>query len=870
MKKIMMLCLSVLISPVFGAEPAPELRLFVYPDVLEYAINKHFSVMDRDRAAQEYENRMNQSDGTVTKDDIRAVCKAGRIDDTECNEFQKDITTYFYDVCEKNASKGKSDCIKDFWAAIHGSWVRLPEAIGIAKEYASVKNKEKIVCSTNVRNVNPPAQASYVKCTSVDGTHFYTFKYNSTSEKDDKNIISGTLRAVGKIHDVEFNKPVWSLGTIATEADENFSYDTSDPKKCSEINKSLAKFGFSSRMWDKPNDIYGPICVVDVFQSGQLRTAHGINNKVFEGVQYAYDADLEKYIKQYVQHHMNSSGQKLSSFSCDYSTRLSKTNPLNERVIGGKTDRDEYLTCYVNEKPVDFVFDDLSESSGRKRDSGLAQMTCATLGGRYQGKECRGFDEAKCREMSAKIPGGTRWNAKAEVCILNDAAKAQNISDAAWLVGDVVVTAGLIYISGGSYVLVLVGGAGAAVVDLAFVAYDQLLTMNPTHRARQFAEDAKKCNIPVDAKSCTSDQVSCAKNVVNKHFSRLDEILDQLNDEQVKAAGDIAASLTDCLSDKELVEALTTSTPMLEDKILNAGGILLMGMAVFCAPENTVNNLVARSPRFAQVFSRCQVINRVSDMLGGVMYKRIYVDNLSTEQIKYMVSELRRSGAVVSSNVEQGTYRRFIGVADRDIFGPWPSGNNWVMRLFSNTSGRVGMDLANYLSKSGIKPYRVDDFFGVEYRTGKQCRTGLKFHVSVRTNDLEKTAFIVDDLVKRTGVADIWKVALDGMSGDQIGKEFTIYVSSNGYNQSRIQSFLNELESQLRRNNIVPNAFGSSITSGDRAVPGSNYINYRYDRVNSYGVPDGVYHGRNKYGYYEFFAPNAQYGGDIMNGIWVQ
>ena len=863
MIRVFVLAIFMFIMPTFAAE-MPVRRIFVYPDVLEYAINKHFSVMDRDRVAQEWENRMD-SNGMVTPDDIRAVCKAGRIGDAECNAFQKDVMTYFYNVCEKNADKGKSDCINDFWAAVWGTWVRLPEAIGISKEYALLKNNEKIVCSPSPKNVNPPAQASYVKCTSVDGTHFYTFKDNSTSEKDDKNIISGTLRAVGKIHDVEFNKPVWSLGTIATESDENFSYDTSDPKKCSEINKSLAKFGFSSRMWDKPNDIYGPICVVDVFQSGQLRTAYGINNKVFEGVQYAYDADLEKYIKQYVQHHMNSSGQKLSSFSCDYSTRLSRTNPLNERVIGGKTDRDEYLTCYVNEQPVDFVFDDLSESRGRKRDSGLAQMTCATLGGRYQGKECRGFDEAKCREISAKIPGGTRWNATAEVCILNDAAKAQNISDAAWLVGDVVVAAGLIYISGGSYVLVLIGAAGAAAADLAFVAYDQLLAMNPTHRARQFAEDAKKCNIPVDAKSCTSTQVSCAKNVINKHFSRLDEILDQLNDKQVEAVGDIAVSLTDCLSDRELSDALTTSTPMLEDKILNAGGILLMAAAVFCAPENAVNNLVARSPKFARIFSRCRMVERTSSTLNGARYMRIYADNLDMHDIELVVDGLRSRGTRVSSNMTEDG-RRFIAVADRDIFGPWNNiPSNW---LFGGASrrGSIGMDLHDVLIRSGIRPYSVQrGFFQVNLRSGRQCMTGLKFHVSVRPDDLERATFIVNDLVARTNVADIWKVGLNGMGGSQLGKDFTIYVSQSGYDQRAIQNFLNELESQLRRSSIGNNGFGSHVVSGDRAVPGSNYINYRYDRTNSRGIPDGVYNDS-----YQFVAPNAQYAGDIMNGIWVQ
>ena len=181
--------------------------------------------------------------------------------------------------------------------------------------------------------------------------------------------------------------------------------------------------------------------------------------------------------------------------------------------------------------------------------------------------------------------------------------------------------------------------------------------------------------------------------------------------------------------------------------------------------------------------------------------------------------------------------------------------------------GLLGWDLRQKLKQYGLRSsrYASDSFFEVHIRSGQQCATGLKFHVSVNTEDLETASLIVDDIVKRTDVADIWKVETTGMVGSQKGKDFTIYVSQNGYDADKIQGFLNELETTLKERNIRSNGFGSNVASGDKSIPGSNYINYRYDRTNKFGIPDGKYNGS-----YDFVAPNAEYGGDIMKGIGIR
>ena len=180
--------------------------------------------------------------------------------------------------------------------------------------------------------------------------------------------------------------------------------------------------------------------------------------------------------------------------------------------------------------------------------------------------------------------------------------------------------------------------------------------------------------------------------------------------------------------------------------------------------------------------------------------------------------------------------------------------------------GKTGWDLRQSLKEHGIisNRYASDAFHEIHIRSGDQCVSGLKFHVSVNVEDLENASYIVDDLVRRTDVADIWKVYSDGMTGTQKGKDFTIYVSQNGYNSDKIQGFLQELENELKARNIRPNGYGNNIVTGDKPVSGSNYMYYRYDRINASGIPDGEYNSS-----YNFIAPNAQYGGDIMNGIKV-
>lgn len=194
---------------------------------------------------------------------------------------------------------------------------------------------------------------------------------------------------------------------------------------------------------------------------------------------------------------------------------------------------------------------------------------------------------------------------------------------------------------------------------------------------------------------------------------------------------------------------------------------------------------------------------------------------------------------------------------------------NHIDDIASAAQGKKGQQLVDVLksraTNTGARIARADADGFIEFHYGEaQCATGLKFHVSVQQGDLERASLIVDDLVRNGDVADMWKVYASGMGGSQLGKDFTIYVSPQGYNQAKIQKFVTDLENALRNNNIKSNGFGANILSGDKKIAGSNYINYRYDRIDNLGRAQSGYNGA-----YNFVAPNAQYGGDIMNGIKV-
>ena len=622
MKRILIALFMIFVcGQTFAAGPiVSQAPIFVFADVLEYAIKKNFSVMDYDAVTQEWEKRMS-ADGTVTATDIEVVCKIGRLDKNACTKFRDDLMTYFYPICEKSATKGKSNCVDDFWATIHGTWVRLSEAIGIAQEYAQLKNKETVVCSPKTRQVNPPARASYLKCTSVDGGHYYEFKFNSTTETNDRDIISGTLRAVGKMHNIEFQNSDCTLERIASDSSCALAYKTSDIGQCEKINKSLKRFGYSSKIIT--TEKFGKRCEVFGITGGN-RSAYGIDNTVFQDVQYVAGPEVENRIKAYVQKELSQQNIKLEKFSCDKTTKHDYTNVALDGLI---KEHNEILTCYVNGSPIDFLFADLSESGKRAKEAGLSKMACAQIGGKIDGRDCRGLDEMECAKVSHKIPGGTTWDEKAKVCILNNPDIEKRVNDRIQILGGLVlavgiavaIVPGLALSATGETAYILLSGVGSVIFDQGFIQIEELERLKPAKYAYEFVTDAIACDIPAGTTQCNRTEVACAIGVVSKHFGHLDEIIDKLNDSQLTSVVEAMVNVTDCLSDEQFRNALKTITisTNLKDKIINQAGLFWLITGLFVSPENTITKLASRAPKIAKVLRRCTVLERISGSLNG-------------------------------------------------------------------------------------------------------------------------------------------------------------------------------------------------------------------------------------------------------------
>lgn len=912
MKKYIIFALLLLTTPALSAEKdAPLMPIYVYPEVLEYAIKKNFSTLDYDRVAQEWENRMNPTSGTVTIQDIEAVCQVGRLNSTACTQFRNDLMTYFYPVCEKQASKGKSDCVDDFWATLWGSWVRLPEAIGIAKEYASVKNKETVVCGTSTRSVNPPARASYVKCTSVDNSHFYEFKFNSTTETKDRDIISGTLRAIGKIHDIEFKNSDCTLERIYSDSSCALSYKTSDATLCEKINKSLKRFGYSSKVIT--TDKFGKRC--EVFGlSGGNRTAYDIDNTVFKDVQYVTGNEVEKQIKQYVQKELNRQNIKLETFSCDASTK----HVYNSVALDGLIkEHAEVLTCYVNGAPIDFLFADLSEDKDYAKTSGLSKMACVQLGGQIDGKQCRGLDEKECTMLGDRLvsrgEAGTKYMIDKGGCVLNAAATEHAIN----LIKEIAAGVALTVVTDGAAAIPVIVSIGT---DLAFEAVQIWQDKIPYKDFKEFMAEANTCehiNSVIGNDSVTNAKRYCMGSVLNQYSGLMITEIKDLAPEVQTALIEKMTEISDIVGDQEIVYVIPAAK-----KMRNYASFALFGGLLVFNPEKWAS----KSKRIAQELTQLQFRasrnfpDYMEVFLRGGGNIGLPIQRLNSAEWRKLSDGLKEFGVELIENPTKRGYMTFRRLGDvtfdyatlsrkasanfeqylndfltndhvralpkeRLTDAEWDAlnrflsqrgvkmepttmsdGSKYMQFTRINWTGRASvLDARKIIRNNPADRAKESNGFVYFFRPGtnghRTHETGLKIHVAVAPEDVEKAVPIVKGTFWESQVGEQCKVVVDvnwTQDINQVGKEFTLYISPEGYyNMYGLRKLVSDLESKLQRAGIRTRTPGSNITTGDKPVHGSRYMYYRYDQVENGKVVGQYVEG-------PFSAPEE---GDIMDYV---
>ncbi len=112
------------------------------------------------------------------------------------------------------------------------------------------------------------------------------------------------------------------------------------------------------------------------------------------------------------------------------------------------------------------------------------------------------------------------------------------------------------------------------------------------------------------------------------------------------------------------------------------------------------------------------------------------------------------------------------------------------------------------------------------------ANTGLKIHLSVEQDDIEKALDIVAKTVKEHNIpAFKCKAKPHSFGSDQEGKTFCIYLGKGQDNPAIIQPFLKQLEQRLREAQIRRGPLGQNIQNGDNPVRGATYSFYRYQEI---------------------------------------
>ncbi len=588
-------------------------------------------------------------------------------------ERRRQANIKYYAVCgnDKGKTHGKEYCVEDFF-----NWteVQLNTAIGLAQEYAYVKNKHNVMCSSDYR---PSWNDDYIKCSDVNNKYFYEFKFNDVVESDDKDAHTDTVYALCKLYG--------GPNAISTEGNCQTT-----KAACNKLGVAGEKFALEFKWLGKNNICYGynrAYKNANASDKGlSLKKINGLDNCIFyvkDGIEVRLDAALNQKIKQYISGKMT-----VKSFKCDarpshVNSDLSAASCNTNSSGAGYTD--DILRCYVNEQPIDFIFDDLSETIDGDVATGHAAMQCVISGGKYDKQLCRWLTVEQCTQLSTQIPGGTRWDNDAGACVLIDARQHQNFKDGVSAVlGTLTAIVVTVATGGGTILVATVVGVDVA-LTAAFVKYEQWLRNNPQHRATQFIKDAQNCNNP-----------KCAKTVIQTHFVRLNEILSDLNTDMQADIMKLFDTISQQLTDAEFNAAMDSSSLNIEDYALNIGGVALALGAVLAMPEKTVMRAISNAPRLTQKLTTwANNTHRISGRLLGYPaefragssnslghdYYRIFVNNDTDAQS--VIATLRNNGFYVATNSTQDG-RRFVAASRNNIFGNWGTATSLRQRASAN------------------------------------------------------------------------------------------------------------------------------------------------------------------------------------------
>lgn len=500
-----------------------------------------------------------ENDGSISALAVWRVCWAGGLDiknksedKVKCQNFRqkllKDSSLKYRTTCQKNAGEG-TYCIDDVFnnSFYGGTQVDLTSAIMLAKEWARINHADdSLECDGKVITVKPKnilARASddyAILCASKNRKTYYEFVFDHIGESDSATIFDSIGIAMCKIFNVpdnddllpechsrtpeQYERHNWNCPPISCKTDKN---------KCTQINQSLAKFGYMSLYDHDTCEIY----FNSVDNPKQLKTAFGINNfKFCKGIQVQNTPLLETYLQEYV---AKVAKVDASEVTCDAGHRSYTGTGCS------KDENDDIKTCYVNGKQIDFVFDDINEWKDIHYSAGIQGMECIVrAGGVFDGKHCLRLTKEQCdslpNENTPACSGckNVEWDPVNNMCKLKYAEYANNFDKAvgvAKLAGSVLLA---VY---GGWVAFTAVKAGATVFVIPVV----LEVVNVGGSILEFAGTLQLKGIATDfvEQSNSCETSSCADILVTKWLRRLSNIREELEPAEYSAVNEELARL---------------------------------------------------------------------------------------------------------------------------------------------------------------------------------------------------------------------------------------------------------------------------------------------------------------------------------------
>lgn len=555
MKKLICALLSVLlITPCMA-------NIHIRSEAVEAVIKQKISNLDAQVAAlAEYNAQIKNAGGKnagVPAAGIWSVCTAAGWDiktvdgKSKCTDFGNALMKYanwnFRAVCDKDkfmAERGTGRCIDNVFSnkVISGVKVNMLIATGLAKEYARVKyNDNNLICSKNPRKTTLPPD-DYIQCISMDKNMAYEFKFDSVTATNDAEINAGTETGICKIYDLKYSLSGSQQATYLGNGQKVGDYEswpaaceTTDAKVCSKINESMKRFGRSAQIGttgSKGNKHNACVIKGDGITPTTLRTAFGIDNHAFKkgGIQLNATTAVKTQVCDWVKKTVTNP----TITSCVCNDGFTQMYDFSSLI----TETDDVLTCTINGKPVDFVFDDLSEANKKVAAGGVQGMDCMAAGGTYSGQRCINLNAEQCELLAGanikNCPNCKRvkFDPKTNSCVLPSSADAANIqknTNIALIVGGAVVGVG---------VTVMTGGAGAVVVLTGIETVGAAIELGA-----QIKIDAIADEFLVKSNQCKS--ASCAEELIKEHLQRMSNIANDMQPAERNAV------------DKELARLLT-------------------------------------------------------------------------------------------------------------------------------------------------------------------------------------------------------------------------------------------------------------------------------------------------------------------------